>query len=204
MSKQYKSIKMSVSATCHLLLVHFTLPMRGERWKLTGDQPLTAFWAFNLNWAFPNVSSAWLGWNELVQVMKHHRQQGKDKVRIWMTKLTFTSPFFFPLSSFLSTLSTVGPHIGRYCGHTSPGRVISYTGILSMTITTDNAIAKEGFSANYTVRERSLPSGHEDESEQGEEGRNGEMWGGWDVINEAKTFSWRFLPPLFDNISVEI
>uniref|UniRef100_A0A3Q3WRK0 Neuropilin n=1 Tax=Mola mola TaxID=94237 RepID=A0A3Q3WRK0_MOLML len=51
----------------------------------------------------------------------------------------------------------VGPHIGRYCGQTSPGRVISYTGILSMTITTDNAIAKEGFSANYTIRERSLP-----------------------------------------------
>uniref|UniRef100_A0A665XF70 Neuropilin n=1 Tax=Echeneis naucrates TaxID=173247 RepID=A0A665XF70_ECHNA len=57
----------------------------------------------------------------------------------------------------------VGPHIGRYCGQTSPGRVISYTGILSMTITTDNAIAKEGFSANYTIRERSLPPGHEDE-----------------------------------------
>uniref|UniRef100_A0A8C5I949 Neuropilin-1a-like n=1 Tax=Gouania willdenowi TaxID=441366 RepID=A0A8C5I949_GOUWI len=45
----------------------------------------------------------------------------------------------------------VGPHIGRYCGQTSPGRVISYTGILSMTITTDNAIAREGFSANYTI-----------------------------------------------------
>ncbi|MEQ2203211.1 Neuropilin-1a, partial [Xenoophorus captivus] len=58
---------------------------------------------------------------------------------------------------------TVGPHIGRYCGHTSPGRVISYTGILSMTITTDNAIAKEGFTANYTIRERSLPAGHEQE-----------------------------------------
>uniref|UniRef100_A0A3P8NDD7 Neuropilin n=1 Tax=Astatotilapia calliptera TaxID=8154 RepID=A0A3P8NDD7_ASTCA len=57
----------------------------------------------------------------------------------------------------------VGPHIGRYCGQTSPGRVISYTGILSMTITTDNAIAREGFSANYTIRERTLPSGHEDE-----------------------------------------
>uniref|UniRef100_A0A665XG39 Neuropilin n=1 Tax=Echeneis naucrates TaxID=173247 RepID=A0A665XG39_ECHNA len=50
----------------------------------------------------------------------------------------------------------VGPHIGRYCGQTSPGRVISYTGILSMTITTDNAIAKEGFSANYTIRERNF------------------------------------------------
>uniref|UniRef100_A0A7N9AX82 Neuropilin n=1 Tax=Mastacembelus armatus TaxID=205130 RepID=A0A7N9AX82_9TELE len=47
----------------------------------------------------------------------------------------------------------VGPHIGRYCGQTSPGRVISYTGILSMIITTDNAIAREGFSANYTIRE---------------------------------------------------
>ncbi|KAM6918528.1 neuropilin-1a-like [Xenentodon cancila] len=57
----------------------------------------------------------------------------------------------------------VGPHIGRYCGHTSPGRVISYTGILSMTITTDNAIAREGFSANYTIRERNLPPGYEDE-----------------------------------------
>ncbi|KAM9719937.1 neuropilin-1a-like [Menidia menidia] len=57
----------------------------------------------------------------------------------------------------------VGPHIGRYCGHISPGRVISYTGILSMTITTDNAIAREGFSANYTIRENSLPPGHQDQ-----------------------------------------
>ncbi|XP_071233652.1 neuropilin-1a-like isoform X1 [Salvelinus alpinus] len=56
----------------------------------------------------------------------------------------------------------VGPHIGRYCGNSSPGRVISYTGILSMTINTDNAIAREGFSANYTVRERSLRQGPED------------------------------------------
>uniref|UniRef100_A0A8C3AQ23 Neuropilin n=1 Tax=Cyclopterus lumpus TaxID=8103 RepID=A0A8C3AQ23_CYCLU len=51
----------------------------------------------------------------------------------------------------------VGPHIGRYCGQTSPGRVVSYTGILSMTITTDNAIAREGFSANYTILLLSLP-----------------------------------------------
>uniref|UniRef100_A0A674BLB2 Neuropilin n=1 Tax=Salmo trutta TaxID=8032 RepID=A0A674BLB2_SALTR len=50
----------------------------------------------------------------------------------------------------------VGPHIGRYCGNSSPGRVISYTGILSMTINTDNAIAREGFSANYTVREKNF------------------------------------------------
>ncbi|KAF7653596.1 hypothetical protein LDENG_00080800 [Lucifuga dentata] len=59
-------------------------------------------------------------------------------------------------------LPAVGPHIGRYCGKTSPGRVISNTGILSMTITTDGAITKEGFSANYTIRERSLPPGHMD------------------------------------------
>ncbi|XP_038146705.1 neuropilin-1a-like isoform X2 [Cyprinodon tularosa] len=57
----------------------------------------------------------------------------------------------------------VGPHIGRYCGNSSPGRVISHTGILSMTITTDNAIAREGFTANYTIRERILPAGHEAE-----------------------------------------
>ncbi|KAM9844692.1 neuropilin-1a-like [Aulostomus maculatus] len=57
----------------------------------------------------------------------------------------------------------VGPHIGRYCGMNSPGRVISFTGILSMTITTDSAIAKEGFSANYTIRETSLPQGTTDE-----------------------------------------
>ncbi|XP_077580570.1 neuropilin-1a-like [Stigmatopora nigra] len=47
----------------------------------------------------------------------------------------------------------VGPHIGRYCGQNTPGRVLSYTGILSMTITTDTAITKDGFSANYTIRD---------------------------------------------------
>uniref|UniRef100_A0A087X328 Neuropilin n=1 Tax=Poecilia formosa TaxID=48698 RepID=A0A087X328_POEFO len=57
----------------------------------------------------------------------------------------------------------VGPHIGRYCGHKSPGRIISHTGILSMTITTDSAIAKEGFTANYTIREREPPAGHQDD-----------------------------------------
>lgn len=73
------------------------------------------------------------------------------------------SPFSYPSPPLPPS---VGPHIGRYCGQTSPGRVISYTGILSMTITTDNAIAKEGFSANYTIRERNLPAGHEDEGEK--------------------------------------
>lgn len=55
----------------------------------------------------------------------------------------------------------VGPHIGRYCGQSSPGRVVSYTGILSMTITTDNAISKEGFSANYSVRQRTALPDHQ-------------------------------------------
>ncbi|XP_063062518.1 neuropilin-1a [Engraulis encrasicolus] len=51
----------------------------------------------------------------------------------------------------------VGPYIGRFCGQTTPGRIISYTGILSLTINTDSAIAKEGFSANFTVLERTVP-----------------------------------------------
>ncbi|XP_018596769.1 neuropilin-1a isoform X2 [Scleropages formosus] len=51
----------------------------------------------------------------------------------------------------------VGPYIGRFCGQNTPGRIISYTGILALTINTDNAIAKEGFSANYTVIERTVP-----------------------------------------------
>uniref|UniRef100_A0AAQ5YKQ2 Neuropilin n=1 Tax=Amphiprion ocellaris TaxID=80972 RepID=A0AAQ5YKQ2_AMPOC len=51
----------------------------------------------------------------------------------------------------------VGPYIGRYCGQNTPGRIISYTGILALTINTDSAIAKEGFSANFTVIERTVP-----------------------------------------------
>ncbi|XP_029003019.1 neuropilin-1a isoform X2 [Betta splendens] len=50
----------------------------------------------------------------------------------------------------------VGPYIGRYCGQKTPGRIISYTGILALTINTDSAIAKEGFSANFTVIERTV------------------------------------------------
>ncbi|KAM6452712.1 neuropilin-1 isoform 2-T4 [Liasis olivaceus] len=50
----------------------------------------------------------------------------------------------------------VGPHIGRYCGQNTPGRVLSSTGILSMVFYTDSAIAKEGFSANYTVVQNSV------------------------------------------------
>ncbi|KAI1901374.1 hypothetical protein AGOR_G00033740 [Albula goreensis] len=51
----------------------------------------------------------------------------------------------------------VGTHIGRYCGQKVPPPVISYTGILSLTISTDSAIAKEGFSANFSVIERTVP-----------------------------------------------
>ncbi|KAM6086912.1 neuropilin-1 isoform 2-T2 [Chlamydotis macqueenii] len=50
----------------------------------------------------------------------------------------------------------VGPHIGRYCGQNNPGRVRSSTGILSMVFYTDSAIAKEGFSANYSVSQSSV------------------------------------------------
>lgn len=61
----------------------------------------------------------------------------------------------------LSVVSTVGPYVGRYCGQNTPGRIISYTGILALTINTDSAIAKEGFSANFTVMERIVPEGEQ-------------------------------------------
>ncbi|XP_022617506.1 tolloid-like protein 1 [Seriola dumerili] len=52
-------------------------------------------------------------------------------------------------------LPAVGSHIGKYCGSSSPGRVISHSGILSMIVITDNQLTKEGFSANYTIHNRS-------------------------------------------------
>ncbi|KAK6492242.1 neuropilin-1a isoform X1 [Huso huso] len=51
----------------------------------------------------------------------------------------------------------VGPYIGRFCGQNTPGRFRTSTGILAMTLMTDNAIAKEGFSANFTVIEKTVP-----------------------------------------------
>ncbi|RXN34766.1 neuropilin-1a-like protein [Labeo rohita] len=63
---------------------------------------------------------------------------------------------------------TVGPHIGRYCGSRQPGRVISYTGILSLSIHTDNAITKEGFSANYSILTSSDPPQPHQGMESGE------------------------------------
>lgn len=80
--------------------------------------------------------------------------------------MCFSSPFFF----------AVGPYIGRYCGQNTPGRIISYTGILALTINTDSAIAKEGFSANFTVIERTVPEG---ELAQGH--RTSDRWGGGDT-----------------------
>ncbi|XP_058388732.1 neuropilin-1 isoform X8 [Diceros bicornis minor] len=50
----------------------------------------------------------------------------------------------------------VGPHIGRYCGQKTPGHIRSSSGILSMVFYTDSAIAKEGFSANYSVLQSSV------------------------------------------------
>ncbi|MGH0157508.1 UNVERIFIED_CONTAM: hypothetical protein FKN15_062442 [Acipenser sinensis] len=55
------------------------------------------------------------------------------------------------------TVPEVGPHIGRFCGQNTPGRFRTSTGILSMILMTDNAIAKEGFSANFTVIEKTVP-----------------------------------------------
>ncbi|KAG7234218.1 hypothetical protein INR49_005495 [Caranx melampygus] len=56
-------------------------------------------------------------------------------------------------------LPAVGSFVGEYCGLISPHRVISYSGILSMIVTTDNNVTGEGFSANYTIRDRSASSG---------------------------------------------
>ncbi|EPY80402.1 neuropilin-1a isoform 1 precursor [Camelus ferus] len=50
----------------------------------------------------------------------------------------------------------VGPHIGHYCGQKTPGRIRASSGILSMVFYTDSAIAKEGFSANYSVLQSSI------------------------------------------------
>lgn len=58
-----------------------------------------------------------------------------------------------------SLLFPVGPHIGRYCGQKTPGRIRSSSGILSMVFYTDSAIAKEGFSANYSVLQNSVSEG---------------------------------------------
>ena len=62
-------------------------------------------------------------------------------------------------SRSLHSPSAVGPHIGRYCGQKTPGRILSSSGILSMVFYTDSAIAKEGFSANYSVLQSSVSEG---------------------------------------------
>ncbi|GCB68112.1 hypothetical protein scyTo_0008182 [Scyliorhinus torazame] len=47
--------------------------------------------------------------------------------------------------------TTVGLHIGRFCGPYAPEHIRSLTGILSLTLHTDTAIARDGFSANYSI-----------------------------------------------------
>lgn len=80
------------------------------------------------------------------------------------SKQTFSRPEANPRNNVCSppprlSPAPVGPYVGRYCGQNTPGRIISYTGILALTINTDSAIAKEGFSANFTVIERTVPEG---------------------------------------------
>ncbi|XP_067870778.1 neuropilin-1a isoform X4 [Heterodontus francisci] len=50
----------------------------------------------------------------------------------------------------------VGLHIGRFCGQVAPERIQSLTGILSLTLHTDTAIARDGFSANYSIVQKNL------------------------------------------------
>ncbi|XP_041039305.1 neuropilin-1a isoform X6 [Carcharodon carcharias] len=50
----------------------------------------------------------------------------------------------------------VGLHIGRFCGPYAPEHIRSLTGILSLTLHTDTAIARDGFSANYSIIQKSF------------------------------------------------
>ncbi|XP_067863692.1 neuropilin-1a isoform X2 [Heptranchias perlo] len=50
----------------------------------------------------------------------------------------------------------VGLHIGRFCGQVAPERIQSLTGILSLTLHTDTAIARDGFFANYSIVQKNL------------------------------------------------
>ncbi|XP_005998456.1 neuropilin-2 isoform X2 [Latimeria chalumnae] len=54
-------------------------------------------------------------------------------------------------------LPQVGPLIGRYCGTQNPSQIHSTTGVLSLTFHTDMAVAKDGFSAYYSVTPREVP-----------------------------------------------
>ncbi|XP_078393590.1 neuropilin-1a isoform X1 [Cetorhinus maximus] len=50
----------------------------------------------------------------------------------------------------------VGLHIGRFCGPYAPEHIRSLTGILSLTLHTDTAIARDGFSANYSIIQKNF------------------------------------------------
>ncbi|XP_043922644.1 neuropilin-1 [Protopterus annectens] len=54
-------------------------------------------------------------------------------------------------------LPGAGPHIGRYCGSNIPRTIRAITGILSIVLQTDNAIAREGFLANFSVTQSQPP-----------------------------------------------
>ncbi len=57
----------------------------------------------------------------------------------------------------LISLSLSGTSYWSILWFQTASHVISYTGILSLSIHTDNAITKEGFSANYSIRTSSDP-----------------------------------------------
>ncbi|XP_078450356.1 neuropilin-2-like isoform X1 [Lampetra planeri] len=58
-------------------------------------------------------------------------------------------------------LSNVGPLIGHYCGRRAPWVLRSSTGVLSLRFFTDAAVARDGFSANYTTMPKNLTKGYE-------------------------------------------
>ncbi|XP_028661937.2 neuropilin-2a isoform X1 [Erpetoichthys calabaricus] len=53
-------------------------------------------------------------------------------------------------------LPQVGPLIGRYCGVKMPPEFQSSTGVLSLSFHTDMAVAKDGFSARYSMTAREV------------------------------------------------
>ncbi|XP_053569828.1 neuropilin-1 [Bombina bombina] len=82
----------------------------------------------------------------------------------------------------------VGPHIGRYCGQNTPGRIRSSTGILSMVFHTDSAIAKEGFSANFTVLQTNYDKDFQCKEPLGME--SGEIHSDQIIVSSQYSTSW--------------
>lgn len=59
--------------------------------------------------------------------------------------------------TFVALSFAVGPLIGRYCGTKMPSDIRSTTGVLSLTFHTDLAVAKDGFSAQYSLIHQEVP-----------------------------------------------